>query len=66
MKNVLKKEEKMTKKELWNELLEHNEEDFVCEICEDIPTYMIAIRGMVKDHIKQVWLCKQCFFKGEE
>lgn len=56
----------MTKKELWNELLEHNEEDFICEICEDIPTYMIAISGMVQDNIKQVWLCKQCFFKGEE
>ena len=54
----------MTKEELWNELLEHNEEEFMCEICEDIPTYMIAISGMVQDNIKQVWLCKQCF-KGE-
>ena len=54
----------MTKEELWNELLEHNEEDFMCEICEDIPAYMIAISGMVQDNIKQVWLCKQCF-KGE-
>lgn len=54
---------KMTKEELWNELLEHNEEDFICEICEDIPTYMIAISGMVQNNIKQVWLCKQCFLK---
>ena len=56
----------MNKEELWNELLEHNEEDFICEICEDIPTYMIGISGMVQDNIKQVWLCKQCFFKGDK
>ena len=55
----------MTKEELWNELLEHNEEDFMCEICEDIPTYMIAISSMGQDNIKQVWWGKQCFLKGE-
>lgn len=57
---------KMTKKEVWNELLEYNEVDAICEICEDIPTYKIAVRGYVKDKIKTVWICKQCFFKGEE
>lgn len=54
----------MTKKEVWNELLEYNELDAICEICEDIPTYMIALRGLVRDKIKNVWICKQCFFKG--
>lgn len=56
----------MTKKELWNELLEHNEEDFVCEICEKIPSYVVCVRGIVWDKYKIVWLCKECFFKGEE
>lgn len=56
----------MTKKELWDELLEYNEVGAICEICEDIPTYKIALRGLVRDKIKIVWICEQCFFKGEE
>ena len=56
----------MSKEELWNELLEYNDEDFICEVCESIHSYVIAIRGLVRDNIKQVWLCKWCFFKGEE
>ena len=56
----------MTKIELWIKLMEYNNEDFRCELCEEIHTYMIAVRGLVRDNIKQVWLCKWCFFLGEE
>lgn len=56
----------MTKIELWIKLMEYNNEDFRCELCEEIHTYMIAVRGLVRDNIKQVWLCKWCFFQGED
>lgn len=56
----------MTKKELWNELLEHNEEDFVCEICEEIPSYVLGIEGIIRDKYQMVWICKWCFFLGED
>lgn len=52
----------MTKIELWIKLMKYNQENFRCELCEEIHIYMIAIQGT----IKQAHLCKWCFFKGED
>lgn len=56
----------MTKIELWNELLDYNDDDRYCEICEKIPSYVIGLRGIVWDKYKIVWICKDCFFEGRE
>lgn len=56
----------MTKIELWNTVVEYNEEDFICEICETIPSYVLGIEGIIRDKHQMVWICKECFFKGEE
>ena len=52
----------MSKEELWIKLMKYNNENFRCELCDEIHIYVIGIQGT----IKQAHLCKWCFFKGEE